>query len=328
MTEEPHFIQSPEAARRVALPSRAFFGSWRDQTLPARHAALAESERYFEQVAESTDATLRDMALAAVIADAVQPLEDLAHLGRAWDEPFGGLAHYLRATAYSHRTATNFWGSIANWDDERIKVFSGLYGRDPATGEPGSMIPAEIKTQMSAEQWAVIAVAEEATVRRLRILLSGLGQDWRQFSPYYNAFKHGGLVVNREDICWVGDEVEEVTEETPTHDPSLAIWHPHKGEMAGKGDFNLTRLQVADAATHSGRLALDLIERFIESRSAIFEAVDFAPDGSVQQMRELTLPWTVWLAEGDLTEDQWKRLGRGPRIMWGKERPAIKHEPS
>lgn len=84
---------------------------------------------------------------------------------------------------------------------------------------------------------------------------------------------------------------------------------------------------MADAATHGGRLALDLIERFIESRSAIFEAVDFAPDGSVQQMRELTLPWTIWLADGDLTEDQWKRLGRGPRVMWEKERPAAKHKP-
>lgn|GEM_PF-2287937 len=326
MTEEPQFIQSPEAARRVALPSRSFLASWRDQTLPARHAALAESRRYFEQVAESTDATVRDMALAAVIADAVQPLEDLAHLGRAWDEPFGGLAYYLRATAYSHRTATNFWGSIANWDDERIKVFAGLYGRDPETGEPGSMLPAEIETQLTAEQRTVVAVAEEATVRRLRILLPALGQDWRQFSPYYNAFKHGGLVVNREDICWVGDEVEEVTKETLTHDPSIAIWHPQKGEMVGKGDFNLTRLQVADAATRSGRLALDLLARFIESRSAIFEAVDFAPDGSVQEMRELTVPWTVWLEEGDLTEEQWNRLGRGPRIMW-KETPGRQTAP-
>lgn len=328
MTDAPHFIQSPEAARRVALPSRAFFGSWRDQTLPARRAALAESERYFEEVAEATDLPLRDMALAAVIADAVQPLEDLAHLGRAWDEPFGGLAHYLRATAYSHRTTTNFWGSIAKWDNERIKVFAGLYGRNPETGEPASMIPAEIETQLSTEQQAVIAVAEEATVRRLRILLPGLGQDWRQFSPYYNAFKHGGLIVNREDICWVGDEVEEVTDETPTHDPSLAIWHPHQNDMVGKGDFNLTRLQVADTAARSGRLALDLLGRFIESRGAIFEAVDFAPDGSVKRMRELTLPWTVWLAEGDLSEEQWQILGRGPRIRWKGEQPSPDPQPS
>jgi len=322
VTDAPHFIQSPEAARCVALPSRAFFGSWRDQTLPARRAALAESERYFEQVAEDTDSTLRDMSLAALIADAVQPLEDLAHLGRAWDEPFGGLANYLRATAYSHRTATNFWGSIAKWDDERIKVFAGLYGRNPETGEPASMIPPEIETQLSAEQRAVIAVAEEATVRRLRILLPSLGQDWRQFSPYFNAFKHGGLIVNRDDIRWVADDVEEVTDETPTHDPSLAIWHLHQNEVVGKGDFNLTRLQVAYTAARSGRLALDLLECFIESRGGIFEAVDFAPDGSVERMRELTLPWTVWLAEGDLSADQWQILGRGPRIMWEEEHPS------
>ena len=300
----------------MALPSRAFMRSWRNQTLPARRAALADSESHFEEFGERGDAALRDLALAALIGDALQPIEDLAHLGRAWDEPFGGLAYYVRATAYSSRTATNFWGSVAKWDDDRIRVFAGLYGRNPQTRELSSMIPPEMETEFSDEQKEVLEAAEKATVRMLRTLLGSLGGDWRQFSPYYNAYKHGGLLVNREDVCWVDDEVDQVTDETIKHDPSLATWDLRDEEGAGRGDFALTSPEVADTVARAGWLALDLLDRFIESRSAIFEAVDFRPDGSVKGMKEMTLPWTIWLREAHLTADQWKLLGRGPRITW------------
>ncbi len=316
MADTPWFIQSPEAARKVALPSRAFMHSWRDQTLPARRSALADSERHFTELDDGGDTALGDLALAALIGDSLQPIEDLAHLGRAWDEPFGGLAYYVRATAYSSRTATNFWGSVAKWDEDRIKVFAGLYGRNPKTGDLASMIPTEIAAELSCEQKEAMAAAETATVEVLRRLLGSLGKDWKQFSPYYNAYKHGGLLVNRNDVCWVDDDVEEVTEETVKHDPSLATWDLRDEEGAGRGDFALTGPEVADTAARSGWLALDLLDRFIESRSAIFEAVDFRPDGSVEELKEMTLPWTVWLGEAQLTEDQWKLLGRGPRITW------------
>lgn len=72
----------------------------------------------------------------------MQRVEDLAHR-HAWDNPFGGLATYVRATAYSRRTATNFWGSVARWDDDRLRVFAGLAGRDPATREISSVLHAE-----------------------------------------------------------------------------------------------------------------------------------------------------------------------------------------
>jgi hypothetical protein len=289
--------------------------SWRRQTLPARRASLADSEDHFKKRTGDNSA-LRDLVLAGLIADALQPIEDLAHLGRAWDEPFGGLAYYIRATAYSHRTATNFWGSVAKWDDDRIKVFAGLYGRDPQTHEVVSMVPPEIADQLSDEQKEVMAIAETATVKALRQLLGSLGDDWKQFSPYYNAYKHGGLLINREDLCWVDDEVEQVTEEAVTHDPSLAAWDLRDEEGAGRGDFALTSSEVADTAARAGWLALDLLERFVESRSAIFEAVDFEADGSVRRLKEMTLPWTIWLREANLTPDQWGAIGAGPRIKW------------
>jgi hypothetical protein len=330
MPEAPEFIQSPEAARKVALPSRAFMLSWRDQTLPARRSALSDSESHFGVIKESEDWAQRDLALGALIADALQPIEDIAHLGSAWDKPFGGLAYYIRATAYSRRTATNFWGSVAKWDDDRIKVFAGLYGRDPRTRELLSMIPPEIESQLSEEHRSVIKEAEQTTVHRLRILLGSLGHEWQQFSRYYNAYKHGGLLVNRDDVCWVDDDVEEVTEETMTHDPSIATWDLRDEEGAGRGDFALASSEVADTVARSGWLALDLLERFIESRGAIFEAVDFRSDGSVERLKEMTFPWTVWLREADLTPTQWKLIGRGPRISWisgtGTEHPSVESE--
>jgi hypothetical protein len=307
MVETPWFIVGPEAARKVALPSRAFMRSWREQTIPARRAALTDSQAHFEEL---DDPAKGDLALAALIGDALQPIEDLAHLGRAWDEPFTGLANYIRATAYSSRTATNFWG--AKWDDERIKVFAGLYARN--RGGLISMVPPEVETQLTPQQREVMAAAEEATVRRLRQLLSVLGKDWRQFSPYYNAYKHGGLLVNREDVIWVDDDVQEVTDATPTHKPSLAAWDLRDEEGAVRGDFQLSSPEVADTAARSGRLAIDLLERFVESRSAIFDSVDFNLDGSVAGVREMTLPLTAWLREADLSAEQWEVIGRGPRI--------------
>jgi hypothetical protein len=309
MAETPWFIVGPEAARKVALPSRAFMHSWREQTLPARRAALTDSQAHFEEL---DDPAKCDLALAALIGDALQPIEDLAHLGRAWDEPFTGLANYIRATTYSSRTATNFWG--AKWDDARIKVFAGLYARKRGTDELISMVPPEVDAQLTLEQREVMAAAEEATVRRLRLLLGVLGKDWRQFSPYYNAYKHGGLLVTREDVIWVDDDVQEVTDATPTHRPSLAAWDLRDEEGAVRGDFQLSSAEVADTAARSGRLAIDLLERFVESRSAIFDSVDFNLDGSVAGVREMSLPLTVWLREADLSAEQWKVIGRGPRI--------------
>ena len=319
MSGDPWFVGGEEATRRVTLPSRAFFSSWRDQTLPARRAALAESRAYFEEVADDPDTTGRDLALAALIADAIQPHEDLAHLGRAWDEPFGGLAIYVRATTYSGRTATNFWNGIVRRDDTELKIFAGIWGRDPQTQAPVSMIPAEMESELGASGREAVAAAEAATVTALRRQLSVLGGDWLQFSPYYNAFKHGGLVVNRTDIRAVADEVEAVDEETPLHDPSIAVWVMRGGETSGLADFNLTREQLARTVTSSGQLALRMLERFIESRSAIFEALDLAPDGSVAELGELTLPFTVWLNEAELSEEHWRLLGRGPRIAFTDE---------
>src|ERR1700694_468290 len=117
----------------VVLPSRGLVRSWRDKTIPAREAALDEAVGLQEQVVGDEDPGLCDMAMLGVVADAMQPLEDLAYLATAWDAPFTGLATYVRATTYSDRIPTNFWQEVARWDDARLDVLAGFAMRDPNT---------------------------------------------------------------------------------------------------------------------------------------------------------------------------------------------------
>lgn len=132
MTVVPTQGEMP-SLENVVLPSRALLRSWRHQTIPVREAGLDDAVGLYEGVVDSEDPGLRDMAILGVIADAMQPLEDLAYLGTAWDAPFTGLATYVRATTYSDRIPTNFWQEVARWDDARLDVLAGFAMREPTT---------------------------------------------------------------------------------------------------------------------------------------------------------------------------------------------------
>src|SRR3954466_12097692 len=84
----------------VLLPSRAYLWSFRDQTLPAREAALNDAEAHYREVAEAEDIGRRDMALLGLIADAMQPVEDVGYFGKAYESGFGGVPFYVTATVY------------------------------------------------------------------------------------------------------------------------------------------------------------------------------------------------------------------------------------
>jgi hypothetical protein len=118
----------------VLLPTTAFLLSVRDQTLPARRAALDDSVDHYSTARSSDDEAWRDMALLGVVGDALI-IEDVAALGSAFERPrFPGRPVYVSLLAYSDRTATNFYGSIKNWPDERLRVLASFNGRDPQTG--------------------------------------------------------------------------------------------------------------------------------------------------------------------------------------------------
>ncbi|MGI8846436.1 MAG: hypothetical protein ACR2HC_09755 [Thermoleophilaceae bacterium] len=304
--------------RKVVLPSRAFLLSWRDQTLPARRAALDDAVNHFEELAAGTHLGFRDMAVLGVIGEALQPLEDLAYLGTGWDRPYRGIATYIRATTYTRFTATNFWQEAARWDDARLDVFAGFAGRDPDTAAivPVTEILASLGLSFEPNEQAALDAARAATIDRLRRLLRALGKDWRQFSPYFLAYKHGGLAISRQDTAFVTDEVEALTDATPRHDPSIAVWTRGGRRQELQADFNLSQDELVRYAAVAGRLAIDLVDAFLDSRLAHVETLEYDDAGRLRGIKPIQLPWTTWLREQDLDLRHWKLLGRGPRITW------------
>ncbi len=299
----------------ILLPSRAFLLSVREQTLPARLAAIEDALAHFEDAKASADGGWRDMALLGVIAEAMQPFEDLAYLATAWDKPYPGLAHYVRATVYSSRTPTNFWQSSARWSDDRLAVFAGLSARDPCTGAVTEVLDGiGVSAEFTPEQRQVLNEARRATLRRLRVVLRALAKDWKQYSPYYLAFKHGGLAAHRADLAWVDDDVEAVEDTTPTHQPSIAIWRRGRSKPEGWGDFNLAPQEVVRQASSAGRLCQQLVHSFVESRVRIFDALELDEAGEVSRLLPTHIPWTHWLRPADLAEHQWQLIGAGPTL--------------
>jgi hypothetical protein len=301
----------------VVLPSRAFFLSWKTQTIPARKAALEDALEHYREAAGSDDHGWQDMALLGLISEAMQLLEDLAYLAMAWDKPFTGLANYVRATVYSSRTPTNFWGEVPKWTDERLEVFAGLAGTNPDTGKVERLLEAlSVRTEgLQGEQLEVMERARVGTVARLRRLLPELAKDWNQFSRYFQGFKHGALAISRDDIVWVDDAVEDV-KQAEKHEPTVAVWMRRGEESTVTADFASSPDEIAEYVMGSGRMAAFLVEAFIESRLPVFDAVAFEDDGSIRGLRTLQIPWTIWLREEDLDPEDWKKLGRGPLLKW------------
>src|SRR5688572_3966066 len=126
---EPIDTSSWPSRVKVVLPSRAFLLSWREQTLPTRQAAIKDAIDHFTSLPEDAAEGTRDMAALGAIAEAMQPLEDLAYLVTSWDEPFGGVAKYVKATVYSGWTPSSFWQRVHKRDDDYLDVLAGFSAR-------------------------------------------------------------------------------------------------------------------------------------------------------------------------------------------------------
>lgn len=294
----------------VILPSRAVIRSWLHQTLPARTATLEESAELHAELASDADPGLRDMALLGLIADAAQPLEDLAYLATAWDAPFAGVANYVRATTFSGRIPTNFWQSVPNWEDQRLDVIGGFSMRDPLNGTISDFLDLTgLADGLDPESLRVLEKAQTRSRERLRASLTWLSSAWTQFAAYFHAHKHGGLALHRADVAFA-----------PDHDlsarvtPSVAVW-----DRKGSGDRVCAdehpAEEIAQYAVDVGQLALDIVTGFLQSRAALLESIEFDETGTTAGLKpELQHPWTIWLDANDLTTEEWQKVGRGPRL--------------
>jgi hypothetical protein len=305
------------SVEKVMLPSRAFLLSWRDQTLPTRIAAIEDAADLFAETVADGPSGRTDMALLGLIAEAMQPLEDFAYLATAWTEPFGNLAFYVKATVYSGWTPSSFWQRIHKRDADYFDALAGYSGTNPATGAIEDVMEnLGVLSLLTEDVQQALARARTATQSRLRRILGVLASDWAQFGDYFYAYKHGGLTVNRDDVAWVGDGVNELTPTTPRRIASLAAWHRGGKQMDGGGEFGLSPSEIANTVEGTGRLAIDLCDAFVESRLAVFDAVEFGSEATIVALRPAQLPWTVWLREADLPPETWAIVGAGPRLTW------------
>ena len=162
---------------RVILPTRALLMSWLIQTLPMRRAALADSVTQAQALADEPPGAARDLAVLAVVSDAMQPLEDFAYLATSWSEPLRGLPYYVRATMYSDRTPTNFWRQAHKRDDVFLDVLAGSASPRPDTGEVADVLDTfqAIGSVPDDQANAAMQHAREATRRKLRMPTTVLG---------------------------------------------------------------------------------------------------------------------------------------------------------
>jgi hypothetical protein len=287
--------------RAVLLPSRAYLQSFAAQNLPAMEAALDDAVAHFEEAAASEYLGWRDMALLGVIGEAMQLLEDLAYIGTAYEKPLRGIANYVTATVYTDRTPNNFYSSLKKWDETGLKVLMGLYGYHPETQQPVPMYSAPgLHERLEPGDVEAIQEAERATVAYFRPILLHLAHEWEQYRRYYHAFKHGGLVINRDDV-------ELVDESDVTRIASISVWL-RKDEGTGHGDTALTAEEVVDQVTRSARWALRVARYLVDARLRSFDAIDFADDGSIASVETRALPYLFSFPPEQVSEATRERL--------------------
>lgn len=302
------------SASTTLLPSLAYLRSWRDQTRPAREFSLRDALEYYKGTDVGSEQ--HDLALLGVVGEAMQLLEDIAYLGTAWNDPFDGLPTYVRAITFQKHLPTNFWQEAPNWNDARLAVFAGFASEDRESGEVHEILDDESFVRFSKRETELLERVYARTTARVRTKLSALSRAWRQFSPFFHAYKHGGLNVSRRDVAYVDDDVETLSDATPRTAPSLAVWRRARGQRQIAADFNLRQEDVAGYAADAGWTALRMTRAFVECRLAIAEAPVVNDDGEIVGVRPMQLPWTLWLEERDLSRAEWAEIGRGPRLTW------------
>lgn len=285
-------------AYEVLLPSRAYLLSWREQTIPARDRALRDSEGRYDAALPNKDLVFRDMALLGLIGDAMQVVEDIAYVGTAFESPIAGMPNYVTATVYSGTRTTTFYNRIHRWSDERLKVLSGLWVRDPESQRAVSLADA-LELDLTPLDQAALEEAEAATLDLLRGHMVHLAQTWLRYGRYFHAHKHGGLLISRDDFALQDDDGNRL-------DPAIAVWWRHQ-DQRGHGDTNHSSDDAAHDIRRSGHLALDVLRFLVDARLRPLEMLQFSDDGEVVGSDGVA-PWEFWFHDAHVRQSARDRL--------------------
>ena len=299
MTGKPDINAFPDPYR-VLLPSFAYLRSIRDQTLPARATALEDAISHFTDAEDRDDADYRDLALLGLIGEALQILEDLAAI--ATEPPKGFPApNYVAATMYSPSKTTSFYQGLKKRSDDRILALVGL--RVPT--DSGYISLHELfQIALAEDTIEALREAEHATATLLRQHLFALASIWDDLGGYFNAFKHGGLSLNRDDYFVADDKGAELD-----ISPSLTVWARRKDQGMVLGGMNLSPRDVADHVTKHAWIARALIEYIVTTRLFTEGLFEFDDAGTVTSIKsQHHIPWVFWLKRADVSPAAIERL--------------------
>jgi len=243
------------------LPARAYLLSMRDQNLPLRRTALDDAEAHYREAPQGTDheKQITRIALVALVGEALQILEDLAAFGDSFTSAPEGTAFFAALTNYSPHRINNFYAQMRK---RPLDYYLDLLG-----------------------------------LRRGALRLEdafNLAEEWRKYRPFSNAYKHGLLVANPEDVTLVDDSGAEIE--------GIVVWMRKRASAEGYGHIAPPYDRMADFLAAAGRTALDVLEHLVDSRLRIFDSIELRADGTLTVKPLETLPWRWWFDKKDVSD--------------------------
>jgi hypothetical protein len=278
------------------LPSRAYVLSMRDQNVPMREAALADALEHFEECA-AEGGYVEQLALVALIGEALQIVEDLGALASSLLKAPAGTAFFAALTNYNRRTVNNFYAGLHKRPDDDFLRLLGF-----RLGEQRLEDAFVFDPPLNDNDLAALDEAHIATARLVRRHLTTLAAEWERYRRFHHAFKHGFLVANPEDVELVENRSERID--------GIVVWRRFRPGAEGFGQIEPPYAETADYVARRGRLALDVLRYLVDTRVNVFELADFRADGTwtLKPMRQT--PWLWWFDKNDVAETTLTHLSK------------------
>jgi hypothetical protein len=285
-------------AQTFLLPARAYLLSMRDQNLPLRRVALDDALSAYHDAPQATEheRQIARIALVALVGETLQILEDLAAFADSFYTAPEGTAFFAALTNYNVHRANNFYAQMKKRPPDYFLDLLGLRRgtlrlEDAFVVHPPFTVP----------ELAAIDEAHRATARLVAKHLINLAAEWGKFRPFANAYKHGLLVANPEDVTLLDAAGAEVD--------GIVVWQRRRSGAEGYGHIPPPFDEMADYLAAAANVALDVLEHLVDSRLRIFELIDLRADGSWTLRPLKTTPWQWWFDKSDVSESSRGLLG-------------------
>lgn len=285
------------------LPARAYLLSMRDQNLPLRRAALDDAAAHYRETTPAGHP--QQIALVALVGEALQILEDLAVFGDSFFSAPQGTAFFAALTNYEVNRANNFYAQMKKRPLEYYLELLGIR-RGPLRLEDAFVI----EPPFSDEERAAIDEAHAATAKLVRKHLVNLAEEWPKHRPFSNAYKHGLLVANPEDVTLVDDDDDTATIE------GIVVWMRRRAGAEGYGHIPPPYDDMAAYVAAAAEIALDVLEHLVDSRVRIFELVELRADGSWTPKPLTGTPWRWWFDKNEVSEQSRELLSKRFKMIF------------